>query len=53
MTVKKLIEILEKCADKNKPVLLDFNVTNEKEHNIKNVFIGKMNIYLQNWKGSV
>lgn len=50
MTVKELIEILEKCTDKNKPVLLDFNVGNEKEHDIKDVFIGEMNVYLQNWK---
>lgn len=52
MTVKELIEILEKCTDKNKPILLDFNVSNEKEYDIKNVFIGEMNVYLQNWKSN-
>lgn len=52
MTIKELIEILEKCEDKNTPVLIDFNTANEKEHNIKNVFIGKMNVYLQNWKNN-
>lgn len=50
MTVKELIEILEKCEDKNKCVVLDFNIAKEKEHDIKNVIIGNAFIYLQNFQ---
>ena len=50
MTVKELIEILEKCEDKNKRVILDFNIAKEKDHDIKNVIIGNTFIYLQNFQ---
>ena len=49
MTVKELIEILEKCTDKNMDVLLVYHTNIENEHDIKKVFTGKKYVYIQNW----